>query len=289
MINFKTAKILLVVFTLSLMSGVDAQSIKVPTASPLQKISQQFALSNIDIEYSRPSAKGRVIFGELVPFGKIWRTGANASTKITFGEDVKVNGHDVKAGTYALYTYPNKEEWKITLYSDLKLGSGFAAYNKDHEVLAITVPVRKLSKQVETFTIQVENITSTSADVSLSWENTEVSFNVEADIDAEVMRSIESSMKDNRPYYQASAYFLQNNKDINKAYEWAVKASEQNPNAYWILLNKARAEFAIGKYKDAITSANLVRVKAAEAGNSDYVKIAQDIIAESNNKLSIKK
>lgn len=288
MMNFKTAKILLVLFTLSL-TGVEAQNIKVPTASPLQKISQQFALSNIDIEYSRPSVNGRVIFGKLVPFDKIWRTGANASTKITFGEDVKVNGHDVKAGTYALYTYPSKEEWKITLYSDLKLGSGFAAYNQDHEVLALTVPVRKLQNLVETFTIQVANITSTSADIVLSWEKTAVSFNVEADIDADVMSSIEKSMKDNRPYYQASAYYLQNNKDLNQAYEWAVKASEQNPNAYWILLNKAKAEFAVGKYKDAITSANLVRTKAEAAGNSDYVKIAQDIIAESNIKLTKKK
>ena len=151
------------------------------------------------------------------------------------------------------------------------------------------MPVRKLQNLVETFTIQVANITSTSADIVLSWEKTAVSFNVEADIDADVMSSIENSMKDNRPYYQASAYYLQNNKDLNQAYELAVKASEQNPNAYWILLNKAKAEFAVGKYKDAITSANLVRTKAEAAGNSDYVKIAQDIIAESNIKLTKKK
>lgn len=289
MMKFTKAKAFLLVIAMGFYGTQDLSAqIQVPTASPLQKVSQQFALSNIDIEYSRPSAKGRTIFGGLVPYGKIWRTGANASTKITFGEDVQINGQAVEAGTYALYTFPNTEEWKITLYKDLTLGSNFAAYNEEQEALSITVPVQKLNQHVETFTIQVNDLTNTTAQVTLSWENTAVGFEVVADIDDAVMASIEKSMKDNRPYYQASAYYLQNDKDQEQAYQWAVKAAESSPNAYWILLNKARAEFATERYKDAITTANLVVTKAGEANNPDYVKLAQDLIKEASQKMTQK-
>ncbi len=287
MIKFNKLKVLLLIAGLSLSGSdfVQAQGLKVPTPSTLQKVSQGFALSEIQIEYSRPSAKGRVIFGGLVPYGKLWRTGANQSTKITFGEDVKVNGLEVKAGTYAIYTVPGEKEWKISLYNDLKLGGNVANYTTKNEVVAMQVPVKKLADKVETFTIQIDDISNTSANITLSWENTQVSFNVTADIDAQVVANIESAMKDNRPYHQAASYYLETGKDLNQAYEWVQKAAEQNPNAFWVLLNKAKIEHALGKHEAAIATANQVKVKAAEAKNDDYIKMADAMIEHCNAEL----
>lgn len=287
MIKINKLKVLLLIAGLGLSGSdlVQAQTLKVPTPSTLQKVTQGFALSEIQIEYSRPSAKGRTVFGDLVPYGKLWRTGANQSTKITFGEDVKVNGKDVKAGTYAVYTVPGESEWKITLYSDLKLGGNVAGYDAKNEVLAVQVPVKKLADKVETFTIQVENVQNTSADITLSWENTKVALNVTADIDAKVVESINASMKDNRPYHQAASYYLETGKDLNQAYEWVQKAAEQNPNAFWVLLNKAKIEHALGKHEAAIATANQVKVKAAEAKNDDYIKMADAMIEKCNAEL----
>lgn len=267
------------------MQLTNAQGLKVPVSSTLQKISQGFALSEIQVEYSRPSAKGRTVFGDLVPYGKLWRTGANQATKITFGEDVKINGKDLKAGTYAIYSVPGQDEWKITFYKDLKLGGNVAGYDAANEVLAIQVPVKKLADKVETFTISINDITNTSASVSLSWENTAVSFEVTADIDSKVMESIEQSLKDNRPYHQASVYYFENGKDLNKAYEWATIAAEQNPHAFWIFLNKAKIEHALGKYAEAIQTAEQVKVKAAAMNNNDYIKMANELIEKSSAEL----
>lgn len=285
--NVNKWKVLILTVALGL-GGVQmtqAQGLKVPTASTLQKVSQGFALSEIQVEYSRPSAKGREIFGALVPYGKVWRTGANQSSKITFGEDVKINGKELKAGTYAIYSVPQANEWKLSFYKDLKLGGNVAAYDATQEALTLQLPVKKLADKVETFTIAINDISNTSATVSISWENTEVSFEVTAEIDNNVMESIEKAMKDNRPYHQAAAYYLENGKDLNKAYEWSSKAAEQNPHAFWVFLNKAKIEFQLGKYAEAIQTAEQVKVKAAAMNNDDYIKMADELIGKSNEEL----
>ena len=204
-----------------------AQALKVPAPSPAQTIKQAFALSEINIDYSRPSAKGRTIYGDLVPFGKIWRTGANNSTKITFGEDVKVEGLDVKAGTYAIYSIPNKDSWEIMFYKDLNLGGDVAEYKKENELLRFTVKPSALNDKVETFMINVSDITSNSANIDLVWEKTKVSFKVTADIDSKIMKAIETNViKDNKPYYQAARYYYDTDKDLIQAGLWADKAIE---------------------------------------------------------------
>ena len=164
-----------------------AQTLKTPSPSPLQTLKQAFALSDITIEYSRPSAKGRVVFGDVVPFGKIWRTGANGATKITFGEDVKVEGTKVAAGTYAVYSIPNKDNWEIMLYKDLKLGGNVADYKKENEVLRMVVKTSAVTEKVETFTINVANITPTTSWIEFTWEKTRVNMNIVADIDSTIM------------------------------------------------------------------------------------------------------
>lgn len=270
---------LLCAFVFAAVSGLSAQTLKVPAPSPLQTLKQAFALSDVTIEYSRPSAKGRVVFGDVVAYGKIWRTGANGATKITFGEDVKVHGTKVAAGTYALYTVPGKDSFQVMLYKDLKLGGDVANYNKDNEVLSFYAKTGKLTEKVETFTINVAAITASSASIEMSWENTSVSFGIVADIDATIMTNIENTVnKDNRPYYQAATYYYDNGKDLNTALIWVNKATEQNPKAYWIMLLKAKIENKLNDTAAAIVSANKVIAMATEGKNADYVKMGEDLI-----------
>ncbi|MDI1353543.1 MAG: DUF2911 domain-containing protein [bacterium] len=255
--------------------------LKVPAPSPLQTVKQAFALSDITIEYSRPSAKGRVIYGDLVPFGAIWRTGANASTKITFGEDVKLEGNVVLAGTYALYTIPNKDSWEILVYKDLKLGGNVADYKKENELLRFTVPSKKLNDKVETFSMGIADVTPSTSNIELNWENTRASFAVVADIDSKIMKAIETNVvNDNRPYFQAASYYYETNKDLIIAGTWVDKAIAGNPKAYWMVLLKAKIQAKQKDKKGAIATAEQVIVLAKEDKNDDYVKQAEKLIAE---------
>ncbi|MCO5247945.1 MAG: DUF2911 domain-containing protein [Chitinophagales bacterium] len=263
----------------------DAQKLKTPTPSPHQTLTQEFALSQIEIDYSRPSAKGRTIFGDLVPYGKVWRTGANASTTIEFGDDVKVNGKELKAGKYALFTIPDKDTWKVSFYKDLKLGGNVANYDEKNEVITIEVPVQKVADKVETFTISVDNLTDTKAMVSLTWENTRVSFDVTTEIDERIMTDIKNVMGDNKPYAVAASYYMDNGKDLNQAYEWLQKAVDNAPYAYWLAYRKAKLELMLGQYQKAIESANTAKAKAEEAQSADYVKLNNDLISEAKSKL----
>src|ERR1700739_2396478 len=157
----KTKKIISAMAIAALSFGslnTQAQQLKVPAPSPAQTIKQSFALGEVTFEYSRPSAKGRVIFGDVVPFGKIWRTGANATTKITFTDDVKLEGNEVKAGTYGLYTIPNKDSWDIMLYKDLTLGGNVADYKTENEVVHFKVKPTALANKIESFTINMADV-----------------------------------------------------------------------------------------------------------------------------------
>lgn len=262
-------------------TSMNAQQLKVPAPSPLQTIKQAFALSDMSIEYSRPSVKGRVIYGDIVPFGKVWRTGANGATKITFGDDVKVEGTDIKAGTYAIYTIPNKDSWEIMFYKDLTLGGNVADYKPENEIAHFKVKPKALSEKIETFTIDVADITSTSANVELNWEKTRVSFNVVAEIDTKIMKNIETSLAaDTRPYFQAASYYYETNKDLAKALEWVNKGIDNNPKAFWMVMLKAKIQAKQNDKKGAVATAEQVITIATEAKNDDYVAQAKKLIAE---------
>jgi tetratricopeptide (TPR) repeat protein len=258
-----------------------SQALKTPTPSPMQTLKQGFALTDISIEYYRPSAKGRTVFGDVVPFGKIWRTGANGATKMTFGENVKIQGKDVPAGTYAIYTIPNKDNWEVLIYKDLKLGGNVNDYIQENELIRFTVPVVNMQDHIETFTVNVANIQASSCAIELTWEKTKISFNVVAEIDQAIMGSIDKAMNvDSKPYYQAASYYYENNKDMAKALEWITKAVDQNPKAYWVALLKAKIELKSGDKKAATSSAQKVIELAKEAKNDDYVKMAEKLISE---------
>lgn len=280
MITSTIKKVAVAAFTFAAITA-SAQQLKVPAPSPSQTIKQAFALSDITVEYSRPGVKGRVVFGDVVPFGKVWRTGANAATQITFGEDVTVEGTAVKAGTYALYTVPNKDTWDIMLYKDLKLGGNVNDYKKEDEVLRFSVKPITQSTKTETFTINIADVTNTTANIELIWDQTKVSFKVQADIDSKIMKNIDASLaNDTRPYHQAASYYYDNNKDLQKALEWETKATEANPKAFWMWMQKARIQAKLGDKKGAVESANKVIALAKEAKNDDYVKMAEKLIAE---------
>ena len=257
------------------------QALKVPAPSPVQTIKQAFALTEISLEYSRPSVKGRVIFGDLVPFGKIWRTGANGATKITFGEDVKIDGVALTAGTYAIYSIPNKDSWELMFYKDLSLGGNVAEYKKENEVAKLVLKTKAIADKIECFTMDISDITSSSAMINLTWEKTRVGFTVVADIDTRIMKAIDANVvQDNRPYFQAASYYYESNKDLIKAAEWADKAFASNPNAYWILMLKAKIQAKQKDKKAAIITAEQVITIATEGKNDDYVKQAKDLITE---------
>lgn len=262
--------------------NISAQTLKVPAPSPTQTIKQNFALSEITVEYSRPSAKGRVVFGDVVPFGSIWRTGANSSSKITFGEDVKMEGKDVVAGTYALYTIPNKDSWEIMLYKDLTLGGEVSNYKVENEVARIKVMPIALPIKTETFTLNFADITPTTVKLEMIWESTKVVINISSEIDEKVMKNIEAALSpvDKRPYFSAASYYYDNNKDMQKALEWATKATELNPKAYWVFHLKAKIQLKLKDVAGAVATAEKSMALAKEDKDDAYVKNNEKLIAE---------
>jgi tetratricopeptide (TPR) repeat protein len=187
----------------------------------------------------------------------------------------------VAAGTYALYTIPGKGKWEIMLYKDLKLGGNVAEYKKENEMLRFSVNTKPTAEKVETFTINIADMSAASTNVELLWENTKVSFKVTADFDATIMKNIETALAaDSRPYYQAANYYYENNKDLTKALEWANKALEQNPKAFWVMHLKAKIELKMKNYDAAIATSEKVISMAKEAKNDDYVKLGEGVIAE---------
>lgn len=267
-----------IVATVLVNFGVDAQAIKTPAPSTTQTIKQDFALSSIEIVYSRPNMKGRVVFGDLAPMGKLWRTGANAATKVTFGEDVKVGGVAVKAGSYVLYTIPNKDEWEVILNKGLN-NWGVDGYKAEEDVAKFTVKPMTLPMNVETFTMQIADVMPASANIQIMWEKTAVAIPVTADIDPKILKSIENAMNvDNRPYFQAASYYFETGKDLTKALTWADKAIENNPKAFWIMHLKAKIQAKLGDKASAKATALKSIESAKEAKNDDYVALNEKLI-----------
>lgn len=266
---------------------ISEAQIQTPAASPAATVSTVVGLTDVKVTYSRPKSKGRKIFGAggdfLVPFGELWRTGANSGTVISFADDVKVEGTDVKKGEYLIFSIPGPAEWTIMLYSDLSIGGNTTAYDKAKEVARFTVKPEKLSEKVETFTVNISDIAdnNTSAKVQLAWENTSVKFNVGVDFDAKVMKSIEANTKVNPNNYIAAArYYFENGKDLNKALEYMnMGLANSNPNAFWNIHLKAQIQKALGDKKGAIATAQQSLEIAKKAENDfGYIKLNEDLI-----------
>lgn len=264
-------------------TGVQAQ-VRIPAASPQCKISQSVGLMEVSLDYSRPSVKGRKIFGELVPYGQVWRTGANASTKITFSDDVKLEGRDAPAGTYALYTIPNKDKWTIIIHKNTQLW-GSSGYNQEEELMRFDVkPAR--TEFTETFTIGFTNLTGSSANIRIAWENTAVEFKMETDSDAKVMASIEETIGSGKAtpndYNAAASYLFETNRDLNKALEYVNLAlaefEKQQRNVFWVVHLKAKILAGLNQFSEAVEAAKKSKELAQEANNDDYVRLNDKLI-----------
>lgn len=255
-----------------------AQTLKTPAPSPYSSVKQDFGLSSIELSYSRPGKKGRSIFGDLVPYGQVWRTGANQATTINFGEEVNFGGVKVPAGKYGLLSIPGQSEWTIILTRQLDVTSP-AAYKQDQDVARVTAAVQHLPFSVESFTMMIGDITANECSLGLLWDDVYVGVPISVDIDGKIMAQIDEAMKsDKPPYFTAAMYYLDHNRDLTKALGWFNKAAEQSPNAYWILHQKANCLARLGKKAEAIETAKQSIEKAKAAQNSDYVKLNEDLI-----------
>lgn len=257
----------------------DAQNLSTPQPSPTQTLKQNFGLSTIELSYSRPGMKGRKVFGDLVPYGKVWRTGANQATTITFGEEVMIGDTKVPAGKYGLLSIPDAAEWTIIISKQTDV-TGPDGYKQDQDVARVKAKPMALPFPIETFTISFDDMKNSSCNVGLMWENVYLSFPVTTDVDSKVMKQIDNIMnKDNRPYYNAASYYFDNGKDLNQALTWVNKAVEAAPNAQpWVHTLKTRILAKMGKKQEAMAAANNAIRIANETKFPDFVKQNEDIL-----------
>jgi tetratricopeptide (TPR) repeat protein len=270
------------VITAFLYQNTNAQNLTTPAPSSHQTIKQELGLSTVELTYSRPNVKGRKIFGDLVPYGKVWRTGANQATTLTFGDAVTIGGTKIPAGKYGLLSIPGADEWTLIISKQLDVTNP-AAYKADQDVVRVQVKPFQLPFPLETFSMLFANVTANSCELQLIWENTVIALPITTDIDTKVMAQIDRVMtRDNRPYFEAGVYYLDNGKDLNKALEWFDKAIAQDPSAggsFFVYYQKARCQAKMGRKADAKTTAQKGIEMAKQANNADYVALNEKLIA----------
>ena len=281
-LSFGLAVVSGLVFT----GGVCGQSTNVafPAPSPACTLKQRVGLTDIEITYSRPSVKGRQIFGGLLPYGEVWRAGANAATKVVFSTAVKLNGADVPAGTYALFAIPGQEEWTIIISKAPQQWGAFS-YSPTNDLVRVQARPRTLSAPIETFVIEFNNIRDQSATLNLAWENTLVPVKLEVDVAGTLLPQIDAAMaaggnKSANLYYSSALFYYENGLDVNKALPWANEAVKINTNAPYMMLLKARILAKLGHKEEAVAAAK----KSSELGvkadgpKSGFVKMSNDLI-----------
>ncbi|TJY35832.1 DUF2911 domain-containing protein [Pontimicrobium aquaticum] len=275
-------KLLLIMLAFTTSYAVNAQ-IQTPAPSPASKIEQKVGLTDVTIEYSRPSMKGRVIFGDLVPFGKIWRTGANARTKISFSDDVTIAGTTVKAGSYAIFTIPNADTWDVIFYTEHQ-GAGAPQTLDESKIAArTTVDVHAIPFDVQTFSFDINNLSNSSATIDMIWEKTYVAIPFTVPTDAKVSAGIESVMSGPgfNDYYGAASYYYSEGKNLDTAKKWIDKAMSMTDSPqFWQLRQQSLIYAATGDKKGAIALAKQSLAAAEKAGNADYVKMNKESLAE---------
>lgn len=260
----------------------DAQTLTTPQPSPTQTIKQNFGLASIELSYSRPGMKGRKIYGDLVPFGKVWRTGANTATILTFAEDVTIGGTKIKAGKYGLLSIPEKKNWTLIITKQLDVTSP-AAYKQDQDIVRVEAKTMNMDESMETFTMQFANVKSNSTELHIMWDRTAVSLPITTDVETKVMAQIDQMMnKDTRPYFNAAMYYMDNGKDLNQAIVWFDKAVELQPTAFWMHHQRANCLAKLGKKDEAKAAAEKSKELATTAKNDDYVKLNEKLLAELN-------
>lgn len=277
-------KIKLLAVAIFATAAMQAQ-LNTPAPSPSSKLTQTVGLTEVTVDYSRPSMRGRTIFGDLVPYGKLWRTGANGYTLVGFSNDVKIGGKDVKAGTYSVFTKPGKESWEVFFYTDTQGGGTPRDWDESKVVAKLDAPVITMPMEmaVETFTITIDDLKTNSANLGLLWENVYVAVPFEVPTDAAVEKNIERALggPSAGDYYTAAVYYSSEGKDINKAKEWMDKAMAMTEKpAFWQLRQQSLIQAKAGDKKAAIETAKKSLAASKEAGNDDYIKMNTDSLKE---------
>ncbi|WGH75659.1 DUF2911 domain-containing protein [Tenacibaculum tangerinum] len=276
-------KILLSLFVVALSTTTNAQ-LKTPAPSPAAKLEQTVGLTEVSVEYSRPGMRGRAIFGDLVPYGKLWRTGANANTKVTFGDDVTIDGKTLKKGTYALFTKPGKDSWEFIFYSDANNWGTPRNWDDAKVALSTTAKVQPMPMKMETFTIIIDDLTNDSAVLGMLWEDVYVGVKFNTPTGKMVEESIAKVMAGPaaNDYFSSAVYYLQEGKDINKAKEWINKAVDMTKDQprFWYLRQQSLILAKAGDKKGAVAAAKASLAGAEKAGNADYVKMNKEFLAE---------
>lgn len=275
--RFLLSAILIGSFTLA-----DAQ-LKLPALSPTAKLTQEFSTSNIEITYSRPSMRGRKIFGDLVQYGSVWRTGANSATKIKFGEDVDVMGNKVKAGEYALYTIPGKETWEVILNTGTG-NWGAEGYSRENDVLRFYVKPNRMEGMCQTFTIEVTDMGYSACKIEMMWERTRIQIPVKARNEEAIASSIDKAINHpTLPYFQVANYYNEKNEKLDVALEYVTKALDQTPEAFYMWWLKARIERKLGHNQKAIEAAKKsMETAKGSAFEAEYINNCTQLITEIN-------
>jgi hypothetical protein len=260
--------------------------ITTPKASPLAKIEQKVGLADITISYSRPGKKDRVVFGDVVPFGEIWRFGANENTKITSSESLIFGKDTLKAGTYAIFTKPNKDNWEVYFYTETTNWGTPEKWDDNKVALKLKTPVTNLNDVVENLTISLDNLQNSGATLQFSWDKTRINIPFSLNTKDKVLASIKKTMDGPtaNDYHQSANYYFQEKLDLKQALIWSSKAVELRPEAYWMSRLKAQLQAANGDYKGAIETAKISITAAEKDGDQNYVKMNKTSIEEWSKK-----
>lgn len=263
------------------LAGTAQAQIRTPQPSPSATVSQGVGLGKVTIDYSRPALKGRKMFGDQVPYGKVWRTGANTATKLTLDADMTINGKVVPAGSYALLTIPGENEWTIIINKTAQSFGAFA-YKESEDFMRFTTKVEKLATPAEFFTIEFTDFTSTATNIAIRWENAQVKFSVKTDPDAQIMAQIqaETAKADAKPgvFSAAANYYFDTNRDLKQAREWANKVVEADKK-YWTYYLRGKIAAKQGDCKTAKADAEAGLKMAQEAGDDAYIKNHKGVLA----------
>ncbi|MDR3615015.1 MAG: DUF2911 domain-containing protein [Candidatus Obscuribacterales bacterium] len=281
--KFKTFSLILATgLSLAATSAVFAEAPKVefPAPSPACTLKQRVGLTDIEIDYSRPSIRGREVFGGLVPYDKVWRAGANQATKIIFSTPVKLNGTDVAAGTYALFAIPGKDEWTVIINKGAEQWGAYK-YDEKDDVARIKAKPVEISRSVETFAINIDDIKDNSSELVMVWDKTKVPVKIEVNFADKLRSQIDAVMdSDNakKPYFQAAMFYYNNGLDLQKAKKW-VDAAIAERDAHYIVYLKAEILKKLGDKEGAIAAAKHSSELAVKANEPGYVKMNDDLIS----------
>lgn len=270
-------------FALALCLGsLSYAQIQTPQASPAASVGQSVGLAKVSVTYSRPALKGRKMFGDQIPYGKVWRTGANMATKLTLSEEVLISGQKVPAGSYAIFTIPNASEWTVILSKNANTFGSFE-YKPSDDLLRFTVKPEKLKTPSEYFTVEFTDFTPTKTNLAMRWENVEVSFPIEHNPDEKIMAQIKEELAkpDVKPgtYFAAADYYYETNRDLKQAMAWANKVVD-NDKKYWTYYLRGKIAAKMGDCQTAKADATTGLELAKQAGDDAYIKNHQKLLAQ---------